>query len=96
MCPLCLERYIDGRDGGAKTELVEQVVDGAKTGKWICPDGGRSYAEQFIDDTGDIFGAGPWIPPPPFGLVRSVGSAQAAIVVSGRSARRQLPTFSPP
>ena len=59
MCPLCLERYIDGRDGGAKTELVEEVVDGAKTGKWICPDDGRSYAGQFIDDTGDIFGAGP-------------------------------------
>ena len=39
-CPLCLERYIDGRDGGAKTQLIEEVVDGVKTGNWICPDGG--------------------------------------------------------
>jgi hypothetical protein len=51
LCPLCLERYIDGREGGAKTQLIEEVVDGAKTGKWICPYGGRSYAKQFIDDT---------------------------------------------
>ncbi|HZO40854.1 MAG TPA: hypothetical protein VFE97_16645 [Methylomirabilota bacterium] len=51
-CPLCLERYIDGRKGGAKTQLIEEVVDGAKTGKWICPYGGRSYARQFIEDTG--------------------------------------------
>ena len=33
-------------------ELLEEVIDGEKTGKWICPDGGRSYAKQFIDDTG--------------------------------------------
>jgi hypothetical protein len=26
LCPLCLERYIDGREGGAKTQLVEEVV----------------------------------------------------------------------
>jgi hypothetical protein len=37
---LCLERYIDGRDGGAKTQLIEEVVDGVKAGNWICPDGG--------------------------------------------------------
>src|SRR5256885_6736819 len=52
LCPLCLERYVDGREGGAKTQLIEEVIDGEKTGKWICPDGGRSYAKQFIDDTG--------------------------------------------
>jgi hypothetical protein len=46
LCPLCLELYISGRDGGSKTELVEEAVDGAKTGKWICPYGGRSYVEQ--------------------------------------------------
>ena len=40
LCPLCLERYIDGREGGAKTQLIEEVVDGVKTGLWICPDGG--------------------------------------------------------
>ena len=44
LCPLCLERYIDAREGGAETPLVEEVVDGVKTGKWICPDGGRSYS----------------------------------------------------
>jgi hypothetical protein len=59
LCPLCLERYIGGRAGGAKTQLVEEVVDGVKTGKWICPDGGRSYAKQFIDDTGGVDGAWP-------------------------------------
>ncbi len=46
LCPLCLERDIDGREGGAKTQLVEEMVDGVKTGKWICPDSGRSYVEQ--------------------------------------------------
>lgn len=46
LCPLCLERYIDGREGGAKTQLVEEVLEGVKTGKWICPYGGRSYAQQ--------------------------------------------------
>ena len=46
LCPLCLERYIDGREGGTKTDLVEELVDGAKTGKWICPYGGPSYSEQ--------------------------------------------------
>ena len=46
LCPLCLELYITGRSGGARTQLVEEVVDGKKTGKWTCPDGGRSYAEQ--------------------------------------------------
>ena len=60
LCPLCLERYIDGRDGGARTQLVEEVSDGAKTGKWICPDDGRPYAKQFVDDTGDIRGAAAW------------------------------------
>jgi hypothetical protein len=66
LCPLCLERYVDGREGGAKTPLVEEVVDGVKTGKWICPDGGRPYAKQFIEDTGGITGAivGPIIPFP--------------------------------
>jgi hypothetical protein len=57
LCPLCLERYIDGREGGAKTPLVEEVIDGAKIGEWNCPDGGRPYAKQFIDGTGDIRGA---------------------------------------
>jgi hypothetical protein len=60
LCPLCLERYVDGREGGAKTALVEEVIDGARTGKWICPDGGRSYAKQFIDDSGHIRGAFRW------------------------------------
>ena len=64
LCPSCLERYIDGRAGGAQTKLVEEVVDGEKTGKWICPDGGRSYAKQFLDDTGSIWGAWPQVPPP--------------------------------
>jgi hypothetical protein len=59
LCPRCLERYIDGREGGAKTQLIEAVIDGAKTGKWICPDGGRPYAKQFIEDTGRIDGAWP-------------------------------------
>jgi|SoiMethySBSTD1v2_1073268.scaffolds.fasta_scaffold1164947_1 hypothetical protein len=48
LCPVCLGRYIDGRDGGAKTQLVEEVLDGVKTGKWICPDGGRSYAKHLL------------------------------------------------
>ena len=60
LCPLCLERHITGRELGAKTQLVEEMSDGAKTGKWICPDGGRSYAQQFIEDTGDVRGAGAW------------------------------------
>jgi hypothetical protein len=38
-----LERYIDGRDGGRKTDLVEEVIDGVKTGKWTCPYGGRTW-----------------------------------------------------
>jgi hypothetical protein len=59
-CPLCLERYMSGREGGAQTPLVEELVDGVKTGRWICPDGGRSYARQFIEDTGDTYGAGSW------------------------------------
>ncbi len=59
LCPLCLERYIVGREGGAKTQLVEEVVGGAKTGKWVCPFGGRPYAKQFIDDTGGVHGAWP-------------------------------------
>ena len=65
LCPLCLERYIGGRAGGAKTQLVEEVVGRMKTGKWICPDGGRSYAKQFIDETGDVYGAFPGIAPLP-------------------------------
>src|SRR6185295_11190469 len=48
LCPVCLGRYIDGRDGGAKTQLVEEVLDGVKTGKWICPDGERSYAKHLL------------------------------------------------
>jgi len=60
LCPSCLERYIDGREGGAKTQLVEELVDGVKTGKWICPDGGRSCAKQFIEDTGSVKGAVDW------------------------------------
>ena len=55
LCPLCLERYIDGREGGAKTQLIEEVVDGMKTGMWICPDGGPSYVQQG--------GAGAWTAP---------------------------------
>jgi hypothetical protein len=62
LCPLCLERYIDGREGGARTQLIEEVVDGAKTGKWICRSGGRSYAKQFIEDTGRVdSGWPPWM-----------------------------------
>jgi len=59
LCPLGLERYIDGREGGAKTQLIEEVIDGVKTGKWICPPGGRPYAKQFIDETGRVRGAWP-------------------------------------
>jgi len=59
LCPLCLERYIDGREGGAKTQLIEEVIEGVKTGKWICPHGGRPYAKQFIDDTGRVDGGSP-------------------------------------
>ena len=54
LCPLCLERYIDGREGGSKTQLTEEVVGGAKTGKWICPHGGRPYARQFLENTGRV------------------------------------------
>jgi hypothetical protein len=53
LCPRCLERYVSGRKGGAKTQLVEEIVDGAKTGKWICPDGGRPFAKQIVEETGD-------------------------------------------
>lgn len=60
LCPLCLERYTHGREGGAQTQLIEEVVDGARTGKWLCPDGGRSYARQFIEDTGHIGEAAAW------------------------------------
>ena len=70
LCPSCLELYVDGRAGGAKTQLVEEIVDGVPTGKWTCPDGGRPYGKQFIEDTGDIFGAGPWIPPLPSAWAR--------------------------
>jgi hypothetical protein len=49
LCPACLDRYIDGRAGGAKTQLVEEVIDEKKTGKWICPDGGRPYGKQLVD-----------------------------------------------
>ena len=45
-CPVCLDRYAHGGEGGAKTELVEEVIDGAKTGKWVCPDGGRTWYQQ--------------------------------------------------
>ncbi len=54
LCPLCLERYIAGRDGGGKVSLVEEVIDGVKTGKWICPYGGRTWYQQ---------GARPFYPP---------------------------------
>ena len=64
LCPSCLDLHISGRTGGARTQLIEEILDGKKTGKWICPDGGRSYAKQFIDDTGSISGAGPWLIPP--------------------------------
>jgi hypothetical protein len=46
LCPLCLELAITGREGGSQTNLIEEVVDGAKTGKWICPYGGRWYYRQ--------------------------------------------------
>ena len=46
LCPVCLERYANGSERGAKTASVEEMIDGAKTGKWICPDGGKSYAQQ--------------------------------------------------
>jgi hypothetical protein len=70
LCPSCLERYIVGRTDGAKTQLVVELVDGVATGKWICPDGGRSYAKQFIDETGDTYGAFPWVVPSPTRLAR--------------------------
>jgi hypothetical protein len=54
LCPVCLERYVHGADGGGKTDLVEEVIDGVKTGKWVCPYGGRSWYQQ---------GARPFIPP---------------------------------
>ncbi len=60
LCPSCLERYIDGRRGGARTQLVEEVVDGRRTGKWICPAGGRPYVKQFVEDTGESYGAFGW------------------------------------
>jgi hypothetical protein len=46
LCPSCLALWITGREGGAKTWLIEEVVEGAKTGKWICPLGGPSWVEQ--------------------------------------------------
>jgi hypothetical protein len=45
-------------------------VNGVKTGKWICPDGGRAYAKQFIDATGDVYGAFPGIAPLPSKVMR--------------------------
>jgi hypothetical protein len=46
LCPRCLELELTGREGGSRTELVAEIVDGAKTGKWVCPYGGRSYYQQ--------------------------------------------------
>jgi hypothetical protein len=69
LCPSCLERYIVGRTDGAEIQLVAEVVDGVATGKRICPDGGRSYAKQFIDETGDIYGAFPSVVPSPTRLL---------------------------
>jgi hypothetical protein len=63
LCPRCLERYIDGREGGAKTPLIEEAVDGVKTGKWICPDGGRSYAQQILEDPQGLRGSSIIFPP---------------------------------
>jgi hypothetical protein len=47
-CPLCLERYIDGRGGGPKTKLIEELVDGIKTGKWICAYGGGAKSGPML------------------------------------------------
>jgi hypothetical protein len=69
LCPSCLELYISGRAGGARTKLLEEVVDGKKTGKWICPDGGLPYNKQFPDDAATADGPGlPW-PRPSAGWV---------------------------
>jgi hypothetical protein len=46
LCPSCLARWITGREGGAQTQLIEEVVEGKKTGTWICPLGGPSWVEQ--------------------------------------------------
>jgi hypothetical protein len=35
LCPRCLEREITGRAGGGKTQLLEEVLDGVKTGKSV-------------------------------------------------------------
>jgi hypothetical protein len=58
------ERYIDGREGGAETQLVEEVIDGEKTGMWVCPCCGRPYAKQFIDDTASVWRRRPSRHPP--------------------------------
>jgi len=64
LCPACLELYIDSRDGGAKTQLVEEIVEGTKTGKWICPDGGQPYGKQLVDaGDGRLLFRVPIIPP---------------------------------
>jgi hypothetical protein len=39
---------------------VEEIIDGKKTGKWICPDGGRPYAKQFPDDAPTTEGGLAW------------------------------------
>ena len=65
LCPSCLELYITGRSGGARTHLIEEIVDGKKTGKWICPDGGRPNNKQYPDDAATAEGPGlPWPRPP--------------------------------
>jgi hypothetical protein len=46
LCPTCLSFWITGRRRGGKTQLVPEEIDGVKTGKWICPFGGKSYREQ--------------------------------------------------
>ncbi len=48
LCPLCLERDIDGREGGAKTQLVEEIMDGVKTGKWIARMAGAHTSSRAV------------------------------------------------
>jgi hypothetical protein len=69
LCASCLELHISGRTGGARTQLIEEILDGKKTGKWICPDGGLSYNRQFPDDAATTEGGLRW-PRLPGGWVR--------------------------
>jgi hypothetical protein len=54
LCPVCLERYVRDQESGGKTDLVEEVVAGLKTRKWVCPYGGPTWYQQ---------GGRPFVPP---------------------------------